>query len=414
MDEDRYDRQQRIWGEKGQTRLSEARILIAGAGGVGSEIIKNLALLGIGTLIIIDMDLIELSNLNRQLLFRKADIGKYKAEVAAKMAQDFNEEVKVQFFNKKMQDVPIEIYKDADLFISALDNIPARIFLNQKAVLLKKPMIDGGSEGFYGHVQVFLPQISPCLLCHDIWSRSEEKFKCTYAVHPRTPLDCVLEGRDKFYLEFHRLPDSENKEDLDKVYDYAVAHAKKYAISGVSLNTVKDFVKGTVAALVTTNAVIGAIMTTECLKILLKGVSVEDIELSPLSYYQFNGLTEAGWSIPLERNEKCPVCGIKQLDIQIPPTIPLLQFIQQLEKQLTFELKAPLLLKEGVILYRDASALKGKPIPQSELDRLKGNEVKSVNEFFNNSESLFLQDELLGIELWINVKFMNQNQGGLV
>ena len=413
MDEDRYDRQRRIWGEKGQARLQEAKILIAGAGGVGSEIIKNLALLGIGSLTIIDMDLIELSNLNRQLLFRKEDIGKYKAEIASKMAQEFNEEVKVQFFNKKLQDIPIEIYKDVDLFISALDNIPARIFLNQKAVLLKKPMIDGGSEGFYGHVQVVLPQITPCLLCHDIWSRSEEKFKCTYAVYPRTPLDCVLEGRDRFYLEFHRLPDSENEEDLERVYEYAVAHAKKYDITGISLNTVKDFVKGTVAALVTTNAVIGAVMTNECLKTLLKGVSVKDTELAPLRYYQFNGLTEAGWSIPLERNKDCPVCGIKQLDVQVPPLIPLLQFIQHLERQLTFELKAPLLLKEGVILYRDVSALKGKAIPLSELNRLKENEVKSVSEFFNDSESLFLQDEILGIELWINIKFTNQDQGGL-
>lgn len=413
LDEDRYDRQRRIWGKKGQERLQEAKILVAGAGGVGSEIIKNLALLGVGTLLIVDMDLIELSNLNRQLLFRKEDIGKFKAEIAAKRAEELNSKIQINFYNQKLQELPNETYNTADIFISALDNIPARIFLNQKSVLLNKPMVDGGSEGFYGHVQVVLPQVTPCLLCHDIWSRAEEKFKCSYAVHPRTPLDCVLEGRDKFYLEYDRLPDQDNKEDVKVVHEFALAHAKKYNIIGVTQDTVKDFLKGTVAALVTTNAIIGAVMTNEVLKILLKDISMNETKLAPLTYYQFNGITEAGWTIPLEKNEKCPICGVKQIEIEMSPSIPLIQFLQNLETQLTFELKAPMVLKEGIMLYRDTTLLENKAVPNTERERIKENEMKPLKALFKSDDNLFIKDEILDIELWVRLKFVKQEEGGL-
>lgn len=405
MDEDRYDRQRRIWGLAGQERLQQAKVVIAGAGGVGSEIIKNLALLGFGTLVIIDLDLIELSNLNRQLLFRKADIGKYKAEIAAIQAKLLNENIQIISYNKKLQDLPNKIFSDADIFVSALDNIPARIFLNQKAVLLKIPMVDGGSEGFFGHVQVVLPHTTPCLLCHDIWSRTEEKFKCTYSVLPRTPEDCVLEGRDKFYAEFNRLPNAAEMVDIEKVYQYAMTHAKNFNIAGVSYQLVRDWMKGTVAALITTNAVIGAVMTNEILKIILKEILTKELELNTIAYYQYNGLTEAGWSIPLERDEQCPVCGLQRVEIETLPTIPLMQFVHHLETRLTFELVAPLLVKEGILLYRDPSFLKAGSISSKELERLKEIEMQPVKDFINDGDTLFLKDEILGIELWVTVKY---------
>jgi len=413
LEADRYERQRRIWGERGQERIRHTSVLIAGAGGIGSEIIKNLALLGIGKLIIIDLDIIEVSNLNRQLLFKKADIGAYKAEIAAREAKKINEEIDIQFFNQSLKDLPNEVFDNAEIFVSALDNIPARIFLNHKAVILKKPLIDGGSEGFFGHVQVVRPQITPCLLCQDIWSRSDEKFKCSYAVYPRTPLDCVLEGRDRFFLEYKRLPSPDNVADLQKVYDFTIAHAKKFKILGVTFNIVKDSLKGTVAALITTNAIISAVMTNELLKILLKEISIDDLKLEPLVYYQFNGLTESGWTISLKRNDKCPVCGIKQIEIETISSVPLIQFINHIDSYLTFELQAPLLLKNGILLYRDLSFIDEKSISINERKRINENEIKPIEKFFKNGDSLFLKDEILGVEFWITIKFVNQNEGGM-
>jgi ubiquitin-activating enzyme E1 C len=408
LDTNRYDRQQRIWGEKGQERLRQARVLIAGAGGIGSEIIKNLALLGIGNITIIDMDLIELTNLNRQLLFSNADIGKFKAEIAAKKGLELNPDLHIQFLNDKLQSLPNEVFTKPNVFISALDNIPARIFLNQKAVLLNKPLIDGGSEGFFGHVQVVIPHITPCLLCHDIWSRSDEKFKCSYAINPRTPLDCVLEGRDKFYLQYNQLPDANNPDHLQFIYKFALEHAQKHDIVGVTFDLVKDSLKGTVAALITTNAIIGAVMTNELLKILLQDISIEGIKLAPLTYYQFNGISESGWPIPLERNEKCPICSLKKIEIEVPAFIPLIQFIDYMGAKLNFDLKAPLLLKGEIILYREPSLLKNKINSEQEIERIQKNQIRPVSDFFNNGDTLFLKDESVDIELWITVKFMNE------
>lgn len=408
MDKNRYDRQQRIWGEKGQENLRQADILIAGAGGIGSEIIKNLALLGIGHITIIDMDLIELTNLNRQLLFTNADIGKFKAEIAAKRAIELNPELQVQNINDKLQSLPNEVFTKPSVFISALDNIPARIFLNQKAVLLNKPLIDGGSEGFFGHVQVVIPHITPCLLCHDIWSRSDEKFKCSYAINPRTPLDCVLEGRDKFYLQFNLLPDANNPDHLQFIYKSALEHAQKHDIVGVTFDLVKDSLKGTVAALITTNAIIGAVMTNELLKILLNGIPLEGTKLTPLIYYQFNGISESGWTIPLERNEKCPICGLKKIEIEVPASIPLIQFIDYMGSKLNFDLKAPLLLKGETLLYRDPSLLKNKINSEQEIERIQKNQIRSIADFIANNDTLFLKDESVDIELWITVKFISE------
>ena len=408
MDKNRYDRQQRIWGEKGQEHLRQARVLIAGAGGIGSEIIKNLALLGIGNITIIDMDLIELTNLNRQLLFSNADIGKFKAEIAAKKGLEMNPDLQIQYINDKLQSLPNEVFTKPNVFISALDNIPARIFLNQKAVLLNKPLIDGGSEGFFGHVQVIIPHITPCLLCHDIWSRSDEKFKCSYAINPRTPLDCVLEGRDKFYLQYNQFPDSNNPDHLQFIYKFALEHAQKHEIVGVTFDLVKDSLKGTVAALITTNAIIGAVMTNELLKILLQEIPIEGTKLAPLTYYQFNGTSESGWAINLERNERCPICGLNKIEVEVPASIPLIQFIDYISTKVNFDLKAPLLLKGEIILYREPSLLKNKINSEQEIERIQKNQTRPVNEFVNNGDTLFLKDEGLDIELWITVKFISE------
>jgi hypothetical protein len=82
-----------------------------------------------------------------------------------------------------------------------------------------------------------------------------------------------------------------------------------------------------------------------------------------------------------------------------------MQFMNYLDTQLTFELQAPLILKEGIILYRDLSRVERKRIPADEKERLKANELKPIQELFKNGDSLFLKDEILGIELWIKIKF---------
>ncbi|MHA1895419.1 MAG: ThiF family adenylyltransferase, partial [Candidatus Helarchaeota archaeon] len=186
MNSEKFDRQLRIWGRKGQTEIENTKILIVGAGGIGSEVVKNLVFLGFQNLIIVDMDKVEISNLNRQMFFDKSDQGKYKAETLVKKINKINPNGNYNYINDKIQNVDRDIFENSDYIISALDNLAARIWLNESCVELKKTFIDGGAEGFIGHVQVVIPGITPCLMCQNLWILRTEKFKCNYAINPRT------------------------------------------------------------------------------------------------------------------------------------------------------------------------------------------------------------------------------------
>ena len=145
-----FARQQLIDGWD-QSIIDNACILIIGVGALGCEIAKDFALMGVGKLILVDLDLIETSNLSRQMLFRLGDEGKPKAEIAAERLKEMNPYLKVDSYYEKLQKLPISVYEEADVVVAALDNFNARLDLNKICLRLKKPMIEGGTVGFEGH-----------------------------------------------------------------------------------------------------------------------------------------------------------------------------------------------------------------------------------------------------------------------
>jgi ubiquitin-activating enzyme E1 C len=408
VSQERYDRQVRIWGTKGQQIINKIAILIVGAGGTGCEIIKNLTLLGFGEIHIVDLDIIEISNLNRQFFFQDDDVGKYKAEVAAKKAKILNPAVKIFYYNEKIQNVSQDIFLSCDYFISALDNIAARLYLNQKAVDLNKPLLDCGTEGFLGHVQVIIPRKTPCLVCQNLWVHPEMNFKCTYAINPRTPLDCALEARDKFYIQKNRLPDPDNDKDIQILLGLAEEHAKKYNIIGVNTETVKDSLKGTVESIITTNSIIGSVLVNELLKLALMDLDIfTKLELKIINFFQFQGRSETGWSIPLERNENCPVCSLDQITILVDEKIPLIQLMQKINEKINNFIEMPLMLKDNKIVYREKIHLndKNSPIKDNEFKRLIELETRSIGDIFKQYDSILIKDESTGMKLKIKLQF---------
>ncbi len=152
-----YARQQLIDGWD-QEIVNNGCIMIIGVGALGCEIAKDFALMGIGKLILVDLDTIETSNLSRQMLFRPGDEGRPKAEVAAERLKEMNPYLNVDFYFEKLQKLPISVYEESDVIIAALDNFNARLDLNKICLRLKKPMVEGGTVGFEGHVQIIIPE----------------------------------------------------------------------------------------------------------------------------------------------------------------------------------------------------------------------------------------------------------------
>ncbi len=153
-------------GEDGQAKLLQAKVLMVGAGGLGSPAAYYLAAAGVGTLGIIDNDVVDISNLQRQILHANDRVGMPKVESAKKTLEGLNPDVKVVPYQAKLTSENImEILKDYDLVIDGCDNFPTRYLVNDACVLAGKPNVHGSIFQFEGQATVFYPGKGPCYRC---------------------------------------------------------------------------------------------------------------------------------------------------------------------------------------------------------------------------------------------------------
>jgi len=144
------------FGEQGQLKLKQARVLVVGAGGLGSPALLYLAAAGVGTIGIVDHDLVDISNLQRQILFSVDDVGKNKAEAAARRLHALNPLIVVRTFPVKlMASNAMDIIRDYDVILDGTDNFPARYLVNDVCVLQEKPFVHASILEFEGHLSVF-------------------------------------------------------------------------------------------------------------------------------------------------------------------------------------------------------------------------------------------------------------------
>ena len=135
FEREKYSRQILLFGEEGQEKLKNAKVLVAGAGGLGSPISTYLAIAGVGKLILVDFDFVDPSNLNRQFLHHERDIGRDKIKSAAEKLLSMNPEIKVETIKEKITDENAgSVVPPCDLIIDALDNFDTRHVLNRLAV----------------------------------------------------------------------------------------------------------------------------------------------------------------------------------------------------------------------------------------------------------------------------------------
>jgi molybdopterin/thiamine biosynthesis adenylyltransferase len=175
----RYDRQiiMRGFGEAGQRKLKGTKVFVAGCGGLGSPIAYYLAAAGFGSLVLVDMDVVDLSNLNRQILHWDENIGELKAKSAYGKLARLNPEIELVPLDMEITDNNVyELTEGCDIIVDAMDNFPARYMLNRAALRHNIPFVHASIWGMEGRVTTFVPGKTPCLECIFPKAPPKEKF----------------------------------------------------------------------------------------------------------------------------------------------------------------------------------------------------------------------------------------------
>jgi ubiquitin-like 1-activating enzyme E1 B len=190
--------------------VAAAKVLVVGAGGIGCELLKNLVLLGVGHIEVIDMDEIDVSNLNRQFLFRKEHVSQPKAEVAAAAVREFNKDVTIVPHYGNIMDAKyaVEFFERFDVVLNALDNLAARRHVNRICIALDRPLIEAGSTGYLGQASVIVHGETECYECTPKQAPKVYAY-CTIRSTPEKPIHCIIWARHLYNLIFGP-EDSEN------------------------------------------------------------------------------------------------------------------------------------------------------------------------------------------------------------
>lgn len=216
---DRYDCLRICIGENGCTKLSQIKLFMVGCGAIGCEMLKNYALLGIGSngkITITDNDLIEKSNLNRQFLFRPQHIRKPKSTTAANSVLEINPDLKIEPQQYKVcpqteeTTYPDAFFEYQDLIVNALDNVEARRYVDSRCVTNQKPLLESGTMGTKGHVQVIVPHLTESYGSQRDPVDQDVPY-CTLKSFPATIEHCIQWARDKFESSFVQKPNMFNK-----------------------------------------------------------------------------------------------------------------------------------------------------------------------------------------------------------
>lgn len=319
--------------------LASAKVLVIGAGGLGCEILKNLALSGFKDIHVIDMDTIDLSNLNRQFLFRHKDIGKSKAEVAATFVMNRVQGCQITPYFGRIQDKPVSYYLQFKCIIAGLDSVEARRWINATVVNLYDPedfentfvpLVDGGTEGFKGQTRVILPSMTACYECTlGLLTPRITYPVCTIANTPRVAEHCIEWAHQLLWPATFpgKKFDSDNPDDVDWMYETSLARGAEFGIPGITRSLTLGVVKNIIPAIASTNAIIAASCCNEAFKLITSCNNILD------DYMMYSGADQVfTYTIKIDKIDDCAVCGNLPKMVTIPRWYTLNDFIENVIK----------------------------------------------------------------------------------
>ena len=360
---DLYDRQFRLegWAQK---IIKNSRILIAGVGGLGCEIAKNLAMLGVGSIDLVDLDIIEHSNLNRQILFAGVKRGTSKAHAAAKRLKDINPNIIINGFHTSLERLDPAIYKAADVIIGGLDSMNARLNLNAQAIRFRKPFVDGGVSGYHGHLYTIFPFENACYECNPLpQAEDDEMAACTVVGIPRKRIHCVFKGNMAFQEKYDRNPKPKKIREIEFIQKYANELVTKHDFLPLfSKDDVVKIIDRHDPGIITINSVISALQSHETVKILhwLKGNNSLGDPIK--SYTIFNAMTMKFYSIEKIKNPDCMQCAehVRRVNVKLRKNDKCMKIIELLETK--YELDPYL---EPTLTLMDFNAIREVNLNQS-------------------------------------------------
>jgi len=391
----------------------QCKVLVIGAGGLGCEILKDLALSGFTDIHIIDMDTIDVTNLNRQFLFRQGDVGKPKAEVAAAFVNRRlgHLGVRVTPYCGRIQDHDEGFYRQFNLIVAGLDNIPARRWMNatlhdmvdrssgEPDLATAIPLLDGGTEGFKGQARVIVPFVTSCFDCSlDSFPPQVNYPMCTIAETPRLPEHCIEYALVVLWEKAFpgRKVNNDSPADMKWIYQEARERAESFGIAGVTYQLTLGVVKRIIPAIASTNALIAAAVCAEALKISTYcGPMLE-------TYMMYMG--QAGvyaHTFLYEKKPDCMVCGGGLLTLQRSPDSTLQELLEALAAHPSYQLKRPSLSGgRGVVFAQNPPALRQQ---HEHKLRMALAELTADPPVFDEGEELIVTDPALPSRLRLRV-----------
>lgn len=403
-------------GEETIAYLREScKVLVIGAGGLGCEILKDLAMSGFTNIHVIDMDTIDLTNLNRQFLFRKADVGKPKSIVAAAFVNRRcgHLGVKVTPHFGKIQDHDDAFYREFNLIIAGLDNIAARRWMNATLHdMVDKssgevdpstiiPLIDGGTEGFKGQARVIVPTMTSCFDCSlDAFPPQVNFPLCTIAETPRLPEHCIEYAVVVLWDQHFptKKLNNDSPTDMKWVHEQALERAETFGIQGVTYQLTMGVVKRIIPAIASTNALISAALVSEALKVSTYCGPVLN------NYMMYMG--QAGvytHTFVYEKKDDCMVCGGAELRLTRPSSSTLQELLDALAAHPSYQLSRPSLSSShGIVFVQNPKQLREQH--EYKLKQTLKELTEGDSPVFSVGEDLVITDPALPSKLTLKIQ----------